>query len=238
MWLFKSAVQLQPCRWILACAPDLVEKAILCTIQVANNEVLLTELLFPWAAFLIVQLDLEVLITVKIHVVSISISPLSIVRIPFRHLVWPPRHPLRDLLLAVHQLIEVLIHEMTDVLFASNLIFLLLFAFLFFLGHWDAGHKQQVWAYVIFFDMLESLLLLPFLDMICVNSWRRWLLLLNILGNQSHEGLRRIPITRQKGIDDFKSRFLGRFHQVHDSLCKPNLWRLRFLDFFFLGLLH
>jgi hypothetical protein len=82
-----------------------------------------------------VHLDLEVLITVKIHVVTLSISPLSIVRIPFRHLVGPPRHPLRDLLLATRQLIEVLIHEMTDVLFASNLIFLLLFAFLFFLGH-------------------------------------------------------------------------------------------------------
>jgi hypothetical protein len=125
---------------------------------------------------------------------------------------------------------------MTDVLFASNLIFLLLFAFLFFLGHWYARHKQQDWANVILFDVLESLLLLPFLDMISVDSWRGWLLLLNILANQSHEGLRRIPIARQKGIDDFKSRFLGRFHQVHDSLSKPNLWRLRFLVFFFLCL--
>jgi hypothetical protein len=45
--------------------------------------------------------------------------------------------------MATYQLIEVLIHEMTDVLFASYLIFLLLFAFLFSLGHYDARHKQR-----------------------------------------------------------------------------------------------
>ena len=80
-------------------------------------------------------LDLKVLITVKIHVVSLSISPLSIVPIPIRHFVGPPRHPFRDLLLAAHSLVKQLIHEIAYLIFASYLIFLLLFTFLLYLCH-------------------------------------------------------------------------------------------------------
>ena len=103
------------------------------------------------------------------------------------------------MLLGARQLIEVLIHEMPNVLLASYLIFLLLFAFLIFLDHYDAI-KQQYRANVVFFYVLESFLLLPFLDMICVNSGSSCLLLCNILANQSHEGLGRIPIPLLEGI--------------------------------------
>ena len=45
------------------------------TVHVTDNDVLVPELLFARAAFLIVQLDLEVLITVKIHVMVDGVSP-------------------------------------------------------------------------------------------------------------------------------------------------------------------
>jgi hypothetical protein len=222
-WVLKRAVHLIPCGWIFGCALDLVDIAILCVILIAYNDVLLAKLLFPWAAFLIVLLDLEVLITVKFHEFSVSISSLSIVRIPWRHFVGPPRHPFRNFLLAAHKLIEKLIHELAYILFTSNLIFL------FYPFHCDF-----TWSNDILFDDFECLLLLPFLDLIRVDFLR----ICDILAHQNHEGLVRIPVAWLKSIGDFDPRFLGRFHQVHDYISRSNIRRLKFLFFIFLGISH
>jgi hypothetical protein len=57
-------------------------------------------------------LDLEILITVVIHVVVNGVSPVRIVGISLVDLVGPPWHILIDLLLTAHQFIEVLVHQM------------------------------------------------------------------------------------------------------------------------------
>ena len=176
-WVLKRAVHLIPSGWIFACALDLVDIAILCVILIAYNDVLLAELLFPRAAFLIVLLYLEVLITVKFHEVFLFISSLSIVRIPCSNFVRPPRHPFRKLFLAAHKLIEKLIHELAYFLIASYLIFLLLFTFLLYLFHLDFP-----WSNDIFFNNFECLLLLPFLDLIRVDFLR----ICDIIAHQNH----------------------------------------------------
>ena len=90
------------------------------------------------------QLDLEILITVEIHVTVNGISPERIVGITLLDLVGPPRHLLLDLRLTAHQFIEVLVHEMIELALHSvvlllflKLLLLFLFAFLLFLCNLD-----------------------------------------------------------------------------------------------------
>jgi hypothetical protein len=65
--------------------------SILKTVHVTDNDVLVSELFSPLAAFLIVLLDLEVLITVIIHEISESVSPEGIIVVCFPDLIRPPR---------------------------------------------------------------------------------------------------------------------------------------------------
>ena len=133
----QSAVLLQPSGRVRGCAPYMVLVSILVTVHVTDNDVLVAELLFTWAAFLIVQLDLKVLVAVKVHVVVDDVSPERIIGISLLDLVRPPWHLLWDLRLTSHQFIEVLVHEMIEMVLNSAALLLLLFAFLLLLGHYD-----------------------------------------------------------------------------------------------------
>ena len=108
---------------------------ILVAIHVTDNDVLVSELLFPLAAFLIVKLNLEVLITIKINVIVDSVSPESIISISFFDLVRPPRDLLLNLIMTTHQFIEILVHEMLHLSFHK--VFLHNFPFLLLLSSFD-----------------------------------------------------------------------------------------------------
>ena len=79
-------------------------------------------------------------------------------------------------------LLSVIIH---------NFPLLLLFVLVRFLAHFDLTKKLGI----PLLDFIESFLLLPSLDMILVNSWRSWLLKLDLIYDQVHEGGLGIPVT-------------------------------------------
>jgi len=108
--------------------------SILDTVHVTNNEVLVSKLLDPLAAFLPMLLYLKVLVTIKVHELIDFVSPLMIIGIPVPDLVAPLGCKLYDLLLTAHQVIEVL-----ELLSAALLPLLLLtiFVLIILLGNCD-----------------------------------------------------------------------------------------------------
>ena len=98
----NRAVLLIPSRRIFARAPNMVFEAILDFSLVTNNDVLVAEVVLDSsAALLVVHLDLEVLVTVKIEQIVDLVGPLSIVGIILIDLVGPPRYHLSFFLAAL-----------------------------------------------------------------------------------------------------------------------------------------
>ena len=223
--IIKSAILFYPSVRVLGSTPDMILISILVRAHVTNNYILISELLFPWAAFFIMLLNLEVLITIEIHVIVGSISPFSIVFISLLYLIRPLSSLLRLLLDLLMLLIVLIIlnikhrpnpfnnqirkkttttlHKcgcktialllLFDILLIIRLIHLLLFSlYLIFLSHLDSTEKLRR----LFFNFNESLLLLPSLDIILVNSGRTWLIIYDIFYHQEvHEGRLGVPVT-------------------------------------------
>jgi len=189
---------------------------ILNIVLVTDNDVLIPEIICTITATLVVHLNLEILIAVKVHIVVDLVSPLSIVSVPIFDLVRPPRNLLLDLAKVATEFLEIFVLEVKKMFLLPCFLLPLLFLLLL-LGDFDISKKifRVIW---VFFNLFEGLFFLVFLDNMFIYFRRlRFFWLLYFLGIKTLKSNSWVPTDHLQSFNDSGPRFKSGCYQILDN---------------------